>query len=50
MARAIASQRNDLGAIGDLTVLARNGVPVPLSQVARIEQGHEDAISWRRNR
>jgi multidrug efflux pump subunit AcrB len=50
VARAIASQRNDLGAIGDLTVLARNGVPVPLSQVARIEQGHEDAISWRRNR
>lgn len=50
VARAVASQRNDLGSIGDLTVLARNGVPVPVSQVAHIEQNHEDAISWRRNR
>jgi multidrug efflux pump subunit AcrB len=50
VARAIASQRAELGAIGDLTILARNGVPVPVSQVARIEQGHEDAIFWRRNR
>jgi multidrug efflux pump subunit AcrB len=49
-ARAIESQRNGLGSIGDLTVLARNGVPVPVSQVAHLEQGHEDAISWRRNR
>ena len=30
--------------------MSRNGVPVPLSQVARIEQGHEEAIFWRRNR
>jgi multidrug efflux pump subunit AcrB len=50
VARAIASQRNELGSIGDLTILARNGVPVPLAQVAHIEQGHEDAILWRRNR
>jgi multidrug efflux pump subunit AcrB len=50
VARAIASQRGDLGSIGDLTILARNGVPVPVSQVARIEQGFEDAIFWRRNR
>jgi multidrug efflux pump subunit AcrB len=50
VARAIAPQRGDLGAIGDLTVVARNGVPVPLSQVARIEQGHEEAIFWRRSR
>lgn len=50
VARAIASQRGDLGSIGDLTILARNGVPVPVSQVARIEQGHEDAIFWRRAR
>ena len=27
VARAIESQRNDLGSIGDLTILARNGVP-----------------------
>ena len=50
VARAIAPQRGDLGAIGDLTVLSRGGVPVPLSQVARIEQGHEEAIFWRRSR
>ncbi|RAI45874.1 efflux RND transporter permease subunit [Rhodoplanes roseus] len=50
VARAIAPQRGDLGAIGDLTVLSRGGVPVPLSQVARIEQGHEEAILWRRSR
>jgi multidrug efflux pump len=50
VARAIASQRGELGSIGDLTIMARNGVPVPVSQVARIERGFEDAISWRRNR
>ncbi|MDQ2078974.1 efflux RND transporter permease subunit [Xanthobacteraceae bacterium Astr-EGSB] len=50
VARAVAPQRADLGALGDLTVMARNGVPVPLSQVARIEEGHEEAIFWRRNR
>ncbi|MBK5957781.1 multidrug transporter AcrB [Rhodoplanes elegans] len=50
VARAIAPQRGDLGAIGDLTVMSRGGVPVPLSQVARIEQGHEEAILWRRSR
>jgi len=50
VARAIESQRNELGSIGDLTVLSRNGVPVPVSQVARIEQAYEEAISWRRNR
>jgi multidrug efflux pump subunit AcrB len=50
VARAVAPQRADLGALGDLTVMARNGVPVPLSQVARVEEGHEEAIFWRRNR
>ena len=50
VARAMESQRNELGSIGDLTILARDGVPVPLAQVAHIEQGHEDAILWRRNR
>ncbi|EJW10728.1 Acriflavin resistance protein [Rhodovulum sp. PH10] len=50
VARAIAPQRGGLGHLGDLTVLSRNGVPVPLSQVARIEESHEPAIFWRRNR
>lgn len=50
VARAVASERLDLGRIGDLTLLSRNGVPVPLGQVARIEYGHEEPILWRRNR
>jgi multidrug efflux pump subunit AcrB len=30
--------------------VSRNGVPVPLSQVGRIEYAHEEPILWRRNR
>ncbi|WP_322517149.1 efflux RND transporter permease subunit [Rhodopseudomonas palustris] len=50
VARATATQRGDVGAIDDLTVVSINGVPVPLSQVARIEQQTEEAIQRRRNR
>ncbi len=50
VARAIAAERLDLGAIGDLTVLSRGGVAVPLSQVARLVYEHEEPILWRRNR
>jgi multidrug efflux pump len=50
VARAVASERLDLGRIGDLTVLSRGGVAVPLSQVARISFEHEEPILWRRNR
>lgn len=50
VARAAASERLDLGRIGDLTVLSRNGVAVPLAQVARIAYEHEEPILWRRNR
>jgi multidrug efflux pump subunit AcrB len=50
VARAVQAERIDLGRIGDLTVLSRNGVPVPLSQVAKVELGHEEPILWRRNR
>jgi multidrug efflux pump len=50
VARATASERLDLGRIGDLTVVARNGVAVPLAQVARLEYAHEEPILWRRNR
>jgi multidrug efflux pump len=49
-ARAIPSERLDLGRVGDLTILSRSGTAVPLSQVARIEYGHEEPILWRRNR
>ena len=36
--------------VGDLTVTSRNGVAVPLQQIAKIEYAHEEPIMWRRNR
>jgi multidrug efflux pump len=50
VARAVNDERLDLGHIGDLTIVARNGVAVPLEQVARLDYVHEDPILWRRNR
>lgn len=50
VARAVPTERLDLGRVADLTIATRSGVPVPLAQVARIEYGHEDPILWRRNR
>jgi multidrug efflux pump subunit AcrB len=50
VARAVAAERLDLGRVGDLTLMSRNGVAVPLAQVARLEIGHEEPILWRRNR
>jgi multidrug efflux pump subunit AcrB len=50
VARAVPAERLDLGRIGDLSILSRAGAAVPLSQVARIDYGHEEPILWRRNR
>ncbi len=50
VARAVASERLDLGRVADLTIYSRNGVAVPLSQIAKIEYAHEEPIMWRRNR
>jgi multidrug efflux pump len=50
VARAVPSERLDLGHVGDLTVISRNGVAVPLQQIAKIEYSHEEPILWRRNR
>ena len=50
VARAVPSERLDLGRVGDLTVTSRNGVAVPLTQIAKIEYAHEEPILWRRNR
>jgi multidrug efflux pump subunit AcrB len=50
VARAVPSERLDLRRVGDLTVTTRNGVAVPLSQIAKIEYSHEEPILWRRNR
>jgi len=50
VARAVPSERLDLGHVGDLTVTSRNGIAVPLSQIANLEYAHEEPILWRRNR
>jgi multidrug efflux pump subunit AcrB len=48
--RATADERQAIGQLGDLQLFSRNGVTVPLSQVARIEPGFEEPVLWRRNR
>ena len=50
VARADPAERLDLAHVEDLTIVSRNGVVVPVSQVARLEYTHEEPILWRRNR
>jgi multidrug efflux pump subunit AcrB len=50
VARAISSERLDLDRLPDLTIATRNGVAVPLSQVAKLSYEFEEPILWRRNR
>jgi multidrug efflux pump len=50
IARAVPSERLDLAHVGDLTITSKNGVAVPLQQIAKIEYSHEEPILWRRNR
>jgi len=50
VARATPAERLDLGRLPSLTISTRNGVAVPLSQVAKIKYQYEEPILWRRNR
>ncbi|MCA0400190.1 MAG: efflux RND transporter permease subunit [Proteobacteria bacterium] len=50
MVRAIGAERLDPSRLADFTLTARNGVPVPLTQVAKLVYDHEEPILWRRNR
>jgi multidrug efflux pump len=50
VARAVPGERLDLGRLPSLTISTRNGVAVPLSQIARIKYQYEEPILWRRNR
>lgn len=50
VARAIQSERLELNRLPALTITARNGIPVPLSQIARLHYEYEEPILWRRNR
>jgi multidrug efflux pump len=49
VARAAPAERNAVDRLGDLTVSTRNGVSVPLLQLARQEITSEHPILWRRN-
>jgi multidrug efflux pump len=50
VARAVPSERLDLERLPTLTVTTRNGIAVPLAQIARIKYGYEEPIMWRRDR
>ena len=50
VARAVESERLAPSKLADFTLTSRNGIPVPLSQVARISYEHEEPILWRRSR
>jgi multidrug efflux pump subunit AcrB len=50
VARAVASERLELNRLPALTITSRNGVAVPLSQVAQFHYEYEEPILWRRNR
>jgi multidrug efflux pump subunit AcrB len=50
VARAVPAERLDLAHIGDLSLYSRNGIAVPLTQIAKVEYTHEEPILWRINR
>jgi len=50
VARAVPGERLELGQLPALTVTTRNGIAVPLSQIARVHYEYEEPILWRRNR
>ena len=50
VARAVASERQDIGAIGSVTIPSGAGHAVPLAQIAEIGWGLEQPLVWRRNR
>jgi multidrug efflux pump len=50
VARAVPSERLELDRLPALTIATRNGIAVPLSQIARLNYEYEEPILWRRNR
>src|SRR5215472_8723545 len=50
VARAVPAERLDLAHIGELSLYSRNGIAVPLTQIAKVEYTHEEPILWRINR
>jgi len=50
VARAVPDERLNLDRLPALTISTRNGVAVPLSQIAQLNYEYEEPILWRRNR
>ncbi|MCB1495491.1 MAG: efflux RND transporter permease subunit [Bauldia sp.] len=50
VARAVPEERLSLDGLPALTITSRNGVAVPLSQIAHLAYGYEEPILWRRDR
>lgn len=50
VARAVPAERLQLDRLPSLTIATRDGVAVPLSQIARLHYDFEEPILWRRNR
>lgn len=50
VARAVPEERLRPERLPDLTVSVRNGQPIPLSQVAKLEYVSEEPILWRQSR
>src|SRR6201981_1500182 len=50
VARRVPSVTLRLAHVGDLTIPSKNGIAVPMQQIAKIEYSHEEPILWRRNR
>jgi multidrug efflux pump subunit AcrB len=50
VARAVPEERLRPELLADLTISARNGQPIQLSQVAKIQYNYEEPILWRQNR
>jgi multidrug efflux pump subunit AcrB len=50
VARSDVGATPDLGRLGDLTVINRDGQTVPLSQIGHVETRPEDPVTRRRNR
>jgi multidrug efflux pump subunit AcrB len=50
VARAVASERGDLGRLDDMVIYSNGGPPIQVSQIARIQYEHEEPIFRRRNR
>ncbi len=50
VARAVPEERLRPELLADLTISTRNGQPIPLAQVAKIQYSYEEPILWRQSR